>query len=92
VRPGRVPRPASQPSPAQPAEPLPKRVPQRADSGNGARSGLASRVPGANLTHRPNPAEPPRSAPRPRPERVQEMLTRHQRGVKEGRDDRGDRP
>jgi hypothetical protein len=65
-------------------------------SGNGAGApphgnGLAARVPGANLTHQPRGEAPPAaSGVRPRPERVQEMLTRHQRGIREGRDRDGD--
>jgi HAMP domain-containing protein len=57
-------------------------------SGNGSNgNGLAARVPGANLTHQPSePSSSNGNGARPRPERVREMLARHERGVQEGRD------
>jgi signal transduction histidine kinase len=51
--------------------------------GNGV--GLAARVPGTNLTHRPSPTAPPVEGElRPRPERVQDLLSRHERGKRDG--------
>src|SRR6185503_7279255 len=60
-------------------------------TGEATRAGLRTRVPGANLTHIPDTSEPAASQDaRPRPERVQELLSRHQHGVREGRDLGGD--
>jgi hypothetical protein len=52
--------------------------------GNG--SGLTARVPGANLTHQPNETATPTGEPRPRPESVHDMLSRHERGKRDGHD------
>ncbi len=49
------------------------------------REPLIARVPGANLSHRPAPPGPPTEQGRPRPERVHDLLTRHARGVRDGR-------
>ncbi len=49
-----------------------------------AGEGLATRVPGTHLSHRPSPARPEPGEARPRPERVADLLTRHSRGVHEG--------
>jgi len=61
---------------------LPRRVPTSATAPPG--SGLTARIPGTHLSHRPPPDGPPPAEPRPRPERVQDLLTRHARGVREG--------
>src|SRR5581483_4515307 len=61
---------------------------------------LAKRSPGAHLSHKPVPPSPPRldGEPRPRPERVHDLLARHLRCIREGRtgsthaDDRTDEP
>ena len=62
---------------------LPRRVMQPV-TGRGGEP-LATRVPGQNLSHRPTPPGPPNGETRPRPERVHDLLTRHSRGVQEGR-------
>ena len=60
---------------------LPRRVVRRASPDADP---LVARVPGTHLSHRPAP--PPRAGgARPRPERVHDLLTRHGRGVREGR-------
>ena len=48
---------------------------------------LAHRTPGAHLSHKPAPPSPARAdgEPRPRPERVHDLLSRHLRGIREGR-------
>ncbi len=101
--PGRAPGAPADPEPAVAREALPRRVTTRgpvgkgrtvagAPSSNGRPGRLASRVPGANLTHRPEEhSAPVGDDVRPRPERVQDFLTRHQRGVREGRDSGDDR-
>jgi hypothetical protein len=50
-------------------------------------TGLTSRTPGANLTHTPGGDQPraTTSEVRPRPERVAELLSRHDRGKSQGR-------
>jgi signal transduction histidine kinase len=80
-----APLPGSSAPPAPPGpgreDPLPRRV------GRGAAPDadpLVARVPGTHLSHRPAPPPPPGEA-RPRPERVHDLLTRHARGVREGR-------
>jgi hypothetical protein len=80
-----APPPGSSAPPAPPGpgreDPLPRRV------GRGAAPDadpLVARVPGTHLSHRPAPPPPPGEA-RPRPERVHDLLTRHARGVREGR-------
>jgi hypothetical protein len=55
---------------------------------NGERgSSLTHRTPGAHLSHKPAPPSAPQvtSEPRPRPERVHDLLSRHLRGIREGR-------
>lgn len=87
------PEPAPEPAPVRAVAPEPVNgtaepaLPRRGggpDNGNGD---LATRVPGANLTHRPSPPPEPSPDTRPRPERVHDLLTRHARGVREGRED-----
>jgi signal transduction histidine kinase len=82
------------PAAAQPSDPTPPPA-------NGDRaSSLAHRTPGAHLSHKPAPPAAPQvtSEPRPRPERVHDLLSRHLRGIREGRtgvapgDDRTDEP
>jgi hypothetical protein len=51
---------------------------------------LVTRVPGQNLSHRPEPDGPPTGETRPRPERVHDLLTRHTRGVQDGRNHQED--
>jgi len=49
-------------------------------------AGLVSRTPGAHLTHTPGGSDPrPAGEVRPRPERVAELLSRHERGKRDGR-------
>jgi len=60
---------------------LPRRVVYPVD---GEPDPLVARVPGQNLSHQPAPPPAPGEA-RPRPERVHDLLTRHSRGVREGR-------
>jgi len=50
-------------------------------------SSLKQRTPGQHLSHKPAPASAPRldGEPRPRPERVHDLLSRHLRGIREGR-------
>jgi signal transduction histidine kinase len=81
------PDPARQPAVAwtdpTPNDELPRRPIQ---AGNGeTREPLIARVPGTNLSHRPAPPGQPTDKPRPRPERVHDLLTRHARGVRDGR-------
>lgn len=80
-----TPHDVAEPSPNGDAPPPPN------GTGEPPQTGLRTRVPGANLTHVPDTSEPVagREA-RPRPERVQELLSRHQHGVREGRDLGGD--
>ena len=61
-------------------------LPRRAVRSVPHRSGddLAARIPGTHLSHRPTPTAPTGGEPRPRPERVHDLLTRHARGVREG--------
>jgi hypothetical protein len=69
---------------------LPRRVPGASPLGSDAdASGLPTRSPGRHLSHQPVPAPVPgaeRDA-RPRPERVHDLLTRHLRGIRDGRGD-----
>ncbi len=64
------------------------------DPGTGSRpaSGapaLPQRTPGTNLSHEPvaQPPAPGEYDARPRPERVHDLLTRHLRGIRDGRED-----
>ena len=77
---------------------LPRRTPGGtplgADPGraSGAPSGspaLPQRTPGSNLSHDPvsQPPAPGQYDARPRPERVHDLLTRHLRGIRDGRED-----
>jgi len=61
---------------------LPRRVATSASAPHDR--GLTARVPGTHLSHRPPIDAPPSGETRPRPERVQDLLTRHARGVREG--------
>jgi hypothetical protein len=71
-------------------EDLPRRIPGASPLGvDGEASSLPQRSPGRHLSHQP--AAPPgptaeRDA-RPRPERVHDLLTRHLRGIRDGRGD-----
>jgi signal transduction histidine kinase len=65
-----------------PDDALPRRVPTGAKTHQG--TGLIARIPGTHLSHRPPPDGPPSGETRPRPERVQDLLTRHARGIREG--------
>jgi signal transduction histidine kinase len=47
-------------------------------------TGLPARVPGTNLTHQPNDAAPTSGETRPRPESVHDLLSRHERGKRDG--------
>ncbi len=49
--------------------------------------GLTHRSPGHHLSHKPPEPAPPSldGEPRPRPERVHDLLARHLRGIREGR-------
>ncbi len=65
---------------------------RRAGPGNGnggaprGSERLASRTPGTNLTYEPGVGAPSRASEvRPRPERVAELLNRHERGKHDGR-------
>jgi signal transduction histidine kinase len=68
--------------------PLTRRAtPPNAPDGHAAEpSGLRPRIPGTHLSGRP-PADAPLGPPdvRPRPERVHDLLTRHERGKRDGR-------
>jgi hypothetical protein len=54
---------------------------------DGPAPSLAHRTPGKHLSHKPAPPTSPRldGEPRPRPERVHDLLARHLRGIREGR-------
>jgi hypothetical protein len=69
---------------------LPRRVPGASPLGSDAdTSSLPVRSPGRHLSHQPVAAPAPgaeRDA-RPRPERVHDLLTRHLRGIRDGRGD-----
>ncbi len=76
--------PAAAAAPAVPTGPgLPRRGPSAAPER--VSDVLVTRVPGQNLSHRPNPAGTPDGSTRPRPERVHDLLSRHTEGVREGR-------
>jgi HAMP domain-containing protein len=69
---------------------LPRRVPGASPLGSDAdTSGLPVRSPGRHLSHQPAAAPAPGSErdARPRPERVHDLLTRHLRGIRDGRGD-----
>jgi len=54
-------------------------------NGNGKGAALTARVPGTHLTHRPGEtASPVDGEVRPRPERVHDLLSRHERGKRDG--------
>ena len=68
---------------------LPQRIPGASPLGvDGESSTLPTRSPGRHLSHQPSAAATPgeRDA-RPRPERVHDLLTRHLRGIRDGRGD-----
>jgi signal transduction histidine kinase len=81
------------------SEPAPEGMPRRApttaatpawgqETGNGgsAGNGLTTRTPGTHLTHQPGATAAPTTGDvRPRPERVQDLLSRHDRGKRDGR-------
>jgi hypothetical protein len=50
---------------------------------------LPQRTPGNHLSHQPasQPPTPGEYDARPRPERVHDLLTRHLRGIRDGRDE-----
>ena len=78
-----------EPEPARAShDALPRRGMRTVDGRNG--EPLVTRVPGRNLSHRPPPAGPPTGETRPRPERVHDLLTRHSRGVQDGRNHQED--
>ncbi|MEX0665638.1 MAG: HAMP domain-containing protein [Acidimicrobiia bacterium] len=54
-------------------------------NGNGNGNGLVGRVPGANLTHQPGDSTPAVGEARPRPEGVHDLLSRHERGKRDGK-------
>jgi hypothetical protein len=56
-----------------------------ASNGNGTGPGLAARVPGSHLTHIPGAPTPPAGDARRRPEGVHDLLSRHERGKRDGR-------
>jgi hypothetical protein len=75
-------------------EDMPRRAPTTAapepgpEAGNGDRggNGLTTRTPGTHLTHQPGATAAPSTGDvRPRPERVQDLLSRHDRGKRDGR-------
>ncbi len=51
---------------------------------NGNGTGLTARVPGTHLTHRPSDAAEPSGEVLPRPESVHDLLSRHDRGKRDG--------
>jgi HAMP domain-containing protein/anti-sigma regulatory factor (Ser/Thr protein kinase) len=51
---------------------------------NGADNGLTARVPGTHLTHFPSDTAASNGEARPRPEGVHDMLSRHERGKRDG--------
>jgi signal transduction histidine kinase len=73
------------------AEPTNGDLPRRGHPVAGRAEPLATRIPGTHLSHRPAPPAESSEEARPRPERVQDLLTRHSRGVREGQS-REDRP
>jgi signal transduction histidine kinase len=63
------------------------RGPETGGNGNGNATngnGLASRVPGTHLTHDPKGAAASSGELRPNPERVHDLLSRHERGKRDG--------
>jgi len=67
--------------------PLTRRAPpSNASDGHAKPNGLRARIPGTHLSDRPA-ADVPLGPPdvRPRPERVHDLLTRHERGKRDGR-------
>jgi len=54
-------------------------------NGNGNGPSLVGRVPGTHLTHQPGEGAAPAGDVRPRPEGVHDLLSRHQRGKRDGR-------
>jgi anti-sigma regulatory factor (Ser/Thr protein kinase) len=82
-----APAPAREPEPEPDDERLTRRVPADAPTNGDDEygSGLTSRVPGTHLTHEPAQATTTSGDVRPRPERVHDMLSRHERGKRDGR-------
>lgn len=78
--------------PGQPGG-LPQRQPGATPLGadDPGRATLPRRDPGNHLSHRPDGSPPVAGEhdARPRPERVHDLLTRHLRGIRDGRDDQG---
>jgi len=74
---------------------LPQRVPGASPLGVDSpdETSLPKRSPGRHLSHQPVAAASPGAERdnRPRPERVHDLLTRHLRGIRDGRDDRSTR-
>ena len=71
-------------------EDLPRRIPGASPLGvDGETSTLPTRSPGRHLSHQPvsAPASGGERDTRPRPERVHDLLTRHLRGIRDGRGD-----
>jgi len=73
-----------------PGADLPRRVSGSSPGvGDGDHDALPRRSPGRHLSHRPAPGPAPapaaEAAARPRPERVHDLLTRHLRGIRDGR-------
>jgi len=69
---------------------LPRRIPGASPLGTeGETSTLPTRSPGRHLSHQPAapPAPGAERDARPRPERVHDLLTRHLRGIRDGRGD-----
>jgi hypothetical protein len=68
---------------------LPQRVPGASPLGEGDAASLPKRSPGRHLSHQPAPPPVPGAERdnRPRPERVHDLLTRHLRGIRDGRGD-----
>jgi HAMP domain-containing protein len=68
---------------------LPRRTPGASPLGGDSGGALPTRSPGRHLSH--HPAQPPEPGgerdARPRPERVHDLLTRHLRGIRDGRGD-----
>jgi hypothetical protein len=79
---------------------FPRRVPGASGNGHGNGNGnghsesngngLTARVPGANLTHVPSEGPAMNGDVRPRPERVHDLLSRHERGKQAGQERGGE--
>lgn len=68
-----------------PREPEPVMAGAPSVTTNGTGPGLAARVPGTHLTHQPGDGTPADGEVRRRPEGVHDLLSRHQRGKRDGR-------